>query len=165
MSIYSAIHNGADPTTKRPVFNTRIVPSSALRQQREHSWVWFRQGLIWRQVSQIPRGYHSNEAIGRDVCLSVQKVTWFWCRMCKKKKSLFTVCPVSRIGCLILCTPEFAERAEQNLWQCLSMETGEVTLVHLAASEQVVLRGFSTRISHRMICCRGTNINKILTKY
>lgn len=97
MSIYSAIHNGADPTTKRPVFNTRIVPSSAVRQQREHSWVWSRQSLIWRQVSQIPRGYHSHEAIGCDVRLSVQKVIWFWCWICKR--SLFTVCPFNRIAC------------------------------------------------------------------
>lgn len=36
-------------------------------------------------------------------------------------------------------TTEFAEKVEQNLSQCLSMEVGDVTQVHLAASEQVVL--------------------------
>lgn len=122
MSIYSAIHNGADPTTKRPIFNTRIVPSSAVRQQREHSWVWFRQGLIWRQVSQIPRGYHSHEAIGCDACLSVQKVIWFWWRTCKKKFLHGLSFQWDRLSQFSVRATEFAEKAEQNLLKCLSMD-------------------------------------------
>lgn len=81
------------------------------------------------------------------------------------KKSLFKVCPCNKIHCpSSLYVPlQLAEKVEQNLSQCLSMEIGDVTQVHLAASEQVGLGALSMQTLHIRICFRSRNYG-ILTK-
>lgn len=106
-------------------FRTRTVPSLAVRQRGEHSWGWSGEGLIWRQVSQIPRSYHEHEAVGWSTSVYSKGYFWSWFRTGEKTLRQLSF-QETRLSQFPAYTTELAEKVEQDLSQRPSAETDQM---------------------------------------